>query len=51
MINQYQPFPVTGDEADECLKQIQLDTNKFWRILNVQPDIGAMQDFIPTRRK
>ena len=51
MVNQYQPFPVTGDEADECLKQIQLDTNKFWRILNVQPDIGAMQDFIPTRRK
>ena len=47
MVNQYQPYPVTGDEADAALAQIQLDTNKFWRIDNVQPDIGAMQAFIP----
>ena len=51
MVNQYQPYPVTGDEADAALAQIQLDTNKFWRIDNVQPDIGAMQAFIPAKKK
>ncbi|MBQ4436356.1 MAG: CapA family protein [Clostridia bacterium] len=51
MINQYQPFPVTGDEADACLKEFQTDTNKFWRLEDVQPDVGAMQMFIPARKK
>ena len=51
MVNQYQPYPVTDEEADECLARIQLDTNKSWRIENVQPDIGAVQAFIPSRRK
>ena len=50
MINQYQPFPVTGEEAEACIKELQVDTNKFWRLEDLLPDIGAMQVFIPARR-
>ena len=48
-VNQYQPFPVAGEEADACLKEFQLDTNKFWRLDPVIEDVGAMQMFIPAR--
>ncbi len=51
MINQYQPFPVTGEDADACLAELQLDTNKFWRLENVQEGIGAMQGFIPAKKR
>lgn len=48
-VNQYQPFPVAGEEADACLKEFQADTNKFWQLSPVVEDIGAMQMFIPAR--
>ena len=51
MINQYQPFPVTGEEAENCIKEMQVDTNKFWRLEDLQEDIGAMQAFIPAKQK
>ena len=51
LMNQYQPFPVTGEEAEECLSLIALDTNKFCRLAPLIPDVGAMQDFIPAKTK
>ena len=49
--NRYQPFPVTGEEADICMKELQVDTENTWRLENVQPGIGAMQMFIPAKDK
>ena len=49
VVNQYQPFPVTGAEADECLSVIAVDTGKRWRLEPVIPDVGAMQKFIPAK--
>ncbi len=51
VVNQYQPFPVTGEDADLCVKEMQVDTDKSWRLENVQPDVGAMQMFIPAKQK
>ena len=51
VVNQYQPFPVTGEDADNCIKELQVDTNKFWRLEDLQPDVGAMQAFIPAKQK
>ncbi len=50
-INQYQPFPVTGEEAEACIKDMQVDTNKNWRLENLQEGVGAMQVFIPAKGK
>ncbi len=49
--NEYQPFTVTGDEAVACIKDIQLDTNKFWRLNGYTPGVGAMQEFIPAKAR
>ncbi len=50
MNNQYQPFPIAGEEADACIKEFQTDTNKFWRLEGMTEDIGALQAFIPARK-
>ena len=49
--NQYQPFPVTGAEADECLAVMAVDTGKSWNLSPVIPDIGALQSFIPAKKR
>ncbi len=49
-INYYQPFPVTGADAQRAIRQMQYDTRDPWRIRDYQENIGAMQDFIPARR-
>ena len=50
-VNQYQPFPVTGAEADECLAVMAVDTGKSWNLSPVIPDIGALQAFIPAKKR
>ncbi len=46
-INYYQPYPVTGTDAQRAVRQIQYDTRDPWRIRDYVEGIGAMQDFIP----
>ena len=46
-INYYQPYPVTGTDAQRAIRQIQYDTRDPWRIRDYVEGVGAMQDFIP----
>ena len=46
-VNQYQPFPATDADATAAIKELQFDTNKYWRLNDWTENIGAMQEFIP----
>ncbi|MBR1584629.1 MAG: hypothetical protein IJ662_03725, partial [Clostridia bacterium] len=48
--NNYQPVLVTGAEADNVIKAIQVDS----RPLKIQPyveGVGAIQEFVPAPKK
>ncbi|MBQ4436641.1 MAG: CapA family protein [Clostridia bacterium] len=45
--NFFQPFPVTGVDAERAIKQMQYDTKAPWLLRDYLEGIGAMQDFIP----
>ena len=44
-VNYYQPFPITGRQAELAIKEIQRDTKKFWPISNYVEGIGALQPY------
>lgn len=49
-VNNFQPCPVTGKEADEVIKAIQMDVKR----IKVKPyieGIGAIQDFVPAPKQ
>ena len=49
-INDYRPYPVTGQEAQKAIRQMQYDTKAPWLIRDYVENVGAMQDFIPPRQ-
>ena len=48
-INTYQPYPVTGEDAETVMKTIQADT-KF-KLNPYVENVGAVQDFVPAAQK
>ena len=49
-INYYQPFPVTGDDAQRAIRKLQYDTQEPWRLRDYTENIGAVQEFVPAVR-
>ena len=45
--NLYQPYPVTGKEAQQAIKQLQYDTKKPYFLKDYQEGVGALQEFVP----
>lgn len=45
-VNYYQPFPISGRQAEQAIKEIQNDTKKFWPISNFKEGVGALLPYV-----
>ena len=48
-VNYYQPFPITGRQAELAVKEIQRDTKKFWPISDYAEGVGSLQPYTAYR--
>lgn len=44
--NLYQPFPITGRQAELAIQEMQNDTMKFYPIKDYQEGVGALQPYV-----
>ena len=50
-INYYQPYPVTGVEAQRAIRKMQYDTKPPYLLNGYQEGVGALQEFIPAPQR
>ncbi len=46
-INYFQPYPVTGQDAQRAIRQMQYDTKPPYLLADYIENVGALQPFIP----